>query len=169
MGVRGVSRDRENGMLGGVCAGIGSAYDVDATLVRLAFAALALLAGAGIVLYAALWLLLPAAGRPAEDRSATAREGAAEMADAARAASGQAVEASRTASVVIQRTARSAAAASGQAAEASHRASVVIRRTARSAAAAARERGAAWSQRGSAPPPDDRPEDEKNSPSGPIP
>ena len=43
-------------VVAGVCAGIASALGVDATLVRLAFALLALAGGAGIVLYFALWV-----------------------------------------------------------------------------------------------------------------
>jgi signal transduction histidine kinase len=50
-----VARSAENRVLGGVCAGIGEAMGVDATLVRLVFALLALAGGAGVVLYAALW------------------------------------------------------------------------------------------------------------------
>ena len=140
-------------MIGGVCAGIGAAHDVDATLVRLAFVALTLLAGVGIVLYAALWLLLPAAGRSGEDRAETAREGAAEMADAARVATDRAVEASRV--------------AADHAVEASRAASDLLQRAARSAADAAQRRGSPGGGAGS--PAVDRPEDEKNSPSGPIP
>lgn len=42
-------------VLAGVCAGIAQTLAVDATLVRLVFALLALAGGAGIVLYLALW------------------------------------------------------------------------------------------------------------------
>jgi signal transduction histidine kinase len=42
-------------VLAGVCAGIARALGVDATLVRLVFALLALAGGAGIVLYVGLW------------------------------------------------------------------------------------------------------------------
>ncbi len=42
-------------VIAGVCAGIARALDVDVTLVRLVFALLALAAGAGILLYLALW------------------------------------------------------------------------------------------------------------------
>ena len=42
-------------MIAGVCGGLASALRVDATLVRLAFALLALAGGAGILLYLALW------------------------------------------------------------------------------------------------------------------
>src|SRR5437868_8444 len=48
-------RDRERGVVAGVCAGIARELDVDPTLVRLVFALLALAGGAGILLYAALW------------------------------------------------------------------------------------------------------------------
>src|SRR5947207_2011025 len=42
-------------VIAGVCAGIAQTLAVDATLVRLVFALLALAGGAGIVLYLALW------------------------------------------------------------------------------------------------------------------
>jgi signal transduction histidine kinase len=45
----------EGRVLAGVCAGIAQTLDVDATLVRLVFALLALAGGAGILLYLALW------------------------------------------------------------------------------------------------------------------
>jgi signal transduction histidine kinase len=45
----------EEGVIAGVCAGIAQALAVDATLVRLVFAILALAGGAGIFLYLALW------------------------------------------------------------------------------------------------------------------
>jgi signal transduction histidine kinase len=49
-------RREDDRVLAGVCGGIASALGVDATLVRLAFALLALAGGAGIVLYLALWV-----------------------------------------------------------------------------------------------------------------
>ncbi len=152
MGARSITRDRENGMLGGVCAGIAAAYDIDVLLVRLAFVAVMLLFGVGIALYVALWLLLPASGQGGEDRAETAREGAAEMAEAARVATDRAVEASRV--------------AADHAVEASRTASDLIQKAARSASAAAQRRA---SSRGGGAPEPERPEDEKNSPSGPIP
>ena len=163
-------------MIAGVCAGIGAAYDVNFMLVRVAFVALALLGGVGIVAYIALWLLLPAAGRQEADRGETARESAAEIADAARVASGHAVTASRTASghaVAASRTASVHAVAASRTASVhavavSRTASVLAAKTARSAAAAVRRRTRA-STNGSASEEADRPEDEKNSPAGPIP
>jgi signal transduction histidine kinase len=47
--------DDDERVIAGVCAGIAQALGVDATLVRLVFALLALAGGAGIALYLALW------------------------------------------------------------------------------------------------------------------
>lgn len=55
------ARDRADGVVAGVCAGIGRALGVDPTLVRLLFAFLALAGGAGIALYLAAALLMPPA------------------------------------------------------------------------------------------------------------
>ena len=49
-------RRDDDRVLAGVCGGVASSLGVDATLIRLAFALLALAGGAGIVLYFALWV-----------------------------------------------------------------------------------------------------------------
>jgi phage shock protein PspC (stress-responsive transcriptional regulator) len=46
-------------MLAGVAAGLADFFDVDPTLVRVAFVALALLGGLAVPLYLAAWLLVP--------------------------------------------------------------------------------------------------------------
>jgi signal transduction histidine kinase len=48
-------RSEDHRVVAGVCGGVASMLVVDATLVRLAFALLALAGGAGILLYLALW------------------------------------------------------------------------------------------------------------------
>jgi|SRR5580693_9328435 phage shock protein PspC (stress-responsive transcriptional regulator) len=55
-------RSTDDKMLAGVAGGIARYLDVDATLVRVAIAALTLLTGAGAALYIAAWLLIPADG-----------------------------------------------------------------------------------------------------------
>jgi signal transduction histidine kinase len=50
------SRSESDRVVAGVCGGIAVALGVDATLVRLVFAFLALAGGAGILLYLALWV-----------------------------------------------------------------------------------------------------------------
>jgi signal transduction histidine kinase len=49
-------RSTDDRVVAGICGGVASALGVDATLVRLVFALLALAGGAGILLYLALWL-----------------------------------------------------------------------------------------------------------------
>ena len=49
------ARGDDDRVVAGVCGGIASALNVDATLVRLVFALLTLAGGAGILLYLALW------------------------------------------------------------------------------------------------------------------
>ncbi len=48
-------RSEDDRVIAGVCGGVASTLNVDATLVRLVFALLALAGGAGILLYLALW------------------------------------------------------------------------------------------------------------------
>src|ERR671936_3039561 len=49
-------RSSQDRVLAGVCGGLAARLSVDATLVRLVFALLALAGGAGILLYFALWV-----------------------------------------------------------------------------------------------------------------
>lgn len=50
---------RQRGWFGGVCAGIGARVSISTGIVRLIFVATSFFAGAAIVVYAALWLILP--------------------------------------------------------------------------------------------------------------
>ena len=49
-------RSSDDRVLAGVCGGIAARLAVDATLIRLIFAILALAGGAGILIYLALWI-----------------------------------------------------------------------------------------------------------------
>lgn len=60
-GRRRLFRDPEDRILGGVCSGLAAYFDVDTLWVRLGFIVLVLIAGSGILLYLALWALLPLA------------------------------------------------------------------------------------------------------------
>src|SRR4051794_36264985 len=57
---RRVTRSPADGKLGGVASGLGRHLGIDPTLVRVAFAVLALFGGSGIALYVILWIVLPA-------------------------------------------------------------------------------------------------------------
>jgi phage shock protein PspC (stress-responsive transcriptional regulator) len=49
-------------MLGGVAAGLADYFDVDPTLVRMAFVVLTLMGGVAVLFYLAGWLLIPDEG-----------------------------------------------------------------------------------------------------------
>jgi phage shock protein PspC (stress-responsive transcriptional regulator) len=71
---RRLTRPREGRWLGGVCAGLGRYFDLSPAVYRIAFVALALAGGTGILLYLAAWLIIPEEG--AEDSiAATALRG----------------------------------------------------------------------------------------------
>jgi phage shock protein PspC (stress-responsive transcriptional regulator) len=59
-------RDSENGMLGGVSAGLAAYFDIDPTFVRLGFAVLIFFAGMAIPAYIVLWIVLPDAKTPSD-------------------------------------------------------------------------------------------------------
>ena len=52
-------RSRDDRWLGGVAGGLGRYFDVNPLVYRIAFAALALVGGTGVLLYLAAWLVIP--------------------------------------------------------------------------------------------------------------
>ncbi|HLT57141.1 MAG TPA: PspC domain-containing protein [Limnochordales bacterium] len=52
-------RSRTDRILGGVCGGLARYFDVDPTLVRLAWLLTSLWAGAGVVVYLVAWIVIP--------------------------------------------------------------------------------------------------------------
>ena len=54
-------RNPDDKLLGGVCSGIGSYFDIDAVWVRLIFVVILLAFGTGIFLYILLWIIMPEA------------------------------------------------------------------------------------------------------------
>ena len=59
------ARSRTDRVIAGVCGGVGTRLGIDATIVRIAFVALAL-AWVGVPLYLVGWILLPQAAAPAD-------------------------------------------------------------------------------------------------------
>lgn len=58
--VKKLYRSAGNRMLGGICAGLGEYFGIDATVVRLLFAlALFISAGTAAFVYLAFWLIVP--------------------------------------------------------------------------------------------------------------
>ncbi|HEX6676643.1 MAG TPA: PspC domain-containing protein [Actinomycetes bacterium] len=52
-------RSRSDRKLGGVCGGLASYFNLDPTLMRVLFVVLAVLGGSGVILYLALWIIVP--------------------------------------------------------------------------------------------------------------
>jgi signal transduction histidine kinase len=69
----GLRRDRSQGWLAGVCAGIARRYGVDPVLVRLAFVVATAAGGVGVAIYLLGWLVIPAGDAPRRRRLPTGR------------------------------------------------------------------------------------------------
>jgi phage shock protein C len=52
-------RSRTDRKLAGVCGGLAQYFNLDATLIRVLFVVLAVLGGAGLVIYLAMWIIVP--------------------------------------------------------------------------------------------------------------
>lgn len=61
-----IFRDPEDKILGGVCGGLGAYFNVDPLWFRIGFAVLTLIGGSGILIYAVLWIAVPAARTPTD-------------------------------------------------------------------------------------------------------
>jgi phage shock protein C len=59
-------RDPEEQMIGGVCSGFASYFDIDVVIVRILFVLFGLFTGFGVLLYFILWAATPKAVTPAE-------------------------------------------------------------------------------------------------------
>jgi phage shock protein C len=52
-------RNRSNRQVAGVCGGLAQYFNLDATLIRILFVVLAVLGGSGLLLYVAMWIIVP--------------------------------------------------------------------------------------------------------------
>ncbi len=84
--LRDLRRDPENGMIAGVCEGLGRRLDIDPLLLRIVFGATTLASGLGLAAYLLAWWLLPVEGAEptaavaaADRRSARNRRAALEV------------------------------------------------------------------------------------------
>ena len=60
MTIRWLTRSSDAPMISGVCAGLGRYFEIDTTLVRVAFVLLIFLGGIGLIAYLVLARLMPA-------------------------------------------------------------------------------------------------------------
>ena len=52
-------RSKKDRKVAGVCGGLGEYLGTDATVIRVLFIVLAVLGGAGLIIYLAMWLIVP--------------------------------------------------------------------------------------------------------------
>ncbi|HEV8166574.1 MAG TPA: PspC domain-containing protein [Actinomycetota bacterium] len=52
-------RSKTDRKVAGVCGGLAQYFNIDPTLIRVLFVVLAILGGSGLVLYVALWIIVP--------------------------------------------------------------------------------------------------------------
>jgi phage shock protein C len=64
-GTKRLYRKPEGRIVAGVCTGLADYLGVDVTIIRLAFAALTIFGGAGVLLYLIAWALVPEEGEKA--------------------------------------------------------------------------------------------------------
>src|ERR1044071_275206 len=74
-----ILRSRSDRMLAGVAGGLGAYFNIDPLFVRLGFVLLSFINGIGVLLYLALWALLPNEDSLAPDARAQVRENVEEM------------------------------------------------------------------------------------------
>jgi phage shock protein C len=58
-------RSRSNRQVAGVCGGLAQYFNLDVTLIRILFVVLAVLGGSGLVIYLAMWIIVPNEPAPA--------------------------------------------------------------------------------------------------------
>jgi phage shock protein C len=52
-------RSKANRQVAGVCGGLAEYFNLDVTLIRVLFVLLAVLGGSGLVIYVAMWIIVP--------------------------------------------------------------------------------------------------------------
>jgi len=52
-------RSKSNRQVAGVCGGLAEYFNLDPTLIRVLFVILAVLGGSGVILYLAMWIIVP--------------------------------------------------------------------------------------------------------------
>lgn len=74
-----LTKSRTDRVIDGVCGGLAEYFGIDSVIVRLVFLVLALINGAGIMLYIILMIIMPRAERAGLTPEATIRENVGEM------------------------------------------------------------------------------------------
>jgi phage shock protein C len=78
-------RSQTDQMIAGVAAGIAEHFDLDPTLIRLAFVLITLIGGSGVIVYIILWIILPTRPNVSTEPEETIHENLEEIKDRAHA------------------------------------------------------------------------------------
>lgn len=74
-----LQRSSTDALLAGVAGGLGEYFEIDPTLIRLAFVLITLFGGSGIIAYLVLWLVIPKNGNKTDDYEETIKVNADEI------------------------------------------------------------------------------------------
>ena len=57
--MRKIKRNSNEGIIGGVCEGVGEYFEIDPVLIRLLFVTLCFALGSGFITYLIAWIIIP--------------------------------------------------------------------------------------------------------------
>lgn len=72
-------RQKEGSVLGGVCTGLSTYFDIDISIIRILFVIAAITQGFGILMYLILWIVIPSESSKAQDPKDVMKENAKEI------------------------------------------------------------------------------------------
>ena len=81
-------RSKTNSIIAGVCGGIGEYFDIDPTIVRIAFVLFTVFGGSGIIVYLLLWVVLPGSLEDVSTPTVRRENAVKEMRETAKTAAG---------------------------------------------------------------------------------
>lgn len=68
---QGLYRSETNKVIAGVAGGLGEYFDIEPTIIRILFVLMAVFGGSGLIIYLALWLIIPSkSGNPKDSKEA---------------------------------------------------------------------------------------------------
>lgn len=82
-------RSESDRMVAGVAGGLAQYLNIDPALVRIGFVLLAVFGGSGLIIYLAMWLIVPTESRVSGNPRDAVREGATEMRESAEKLAGE--------------------------------------------------------------------------------
>lgn len=69
-----LTRSLDNKMIAGVCSGIADSWNIDVTIVRVLFVVFAVTAGFAVIVYLALWIIMPVSAAASPEQKETRKD-----------------------------------------------------------------------------------------------